>query len=44
MSEQPVRLASDGDEWFTVKEAARYLKDSEATIFRWMKSGKLTYC
>ena len=44
MSEQPIRLASDGDEWFTVKEAARYLKVSEATIFRWMKSGKLTYC
>ena len=41
---QGVQEKSTGDDWLTVKEAARYLKVSEATIFRWMKSGKLTYC
>jgi len=44
MSEQEVRVRPKDDEWLTVKEAARYLKVSEATIFRWMKSGKLSYC
>lgn len=43
MAEQELRAESTGDEWLTVKEAAGYLKVSEATIFRWMKSGKLSY-
>ena len=43
MSEQELRADWAADEWLTVKEAARYLKVSEATIFRWMKSGKLSY-
>jgi len=44
MSEPQDRVAQAGDDWLTVKEAARYLKVSQATIFRWMKSGKLSYC
>ena len=29
--------------WLTVKEAALYLKVSQMTLFRWMKSGKLKH-
>jgi len=31
------------EKWYTTKEAADYLKVSQMTIFRWMKSGKLSY-
>jgi excisionase family DNA binding protein len=44
MQEAISQVVSRDDEWLTVKEAARYLKVSEATLFRWMKSGRLSYC
>ena len=31
------------DGWLTIKEAAEYLKVSEQTIFRWMRSGKVSF-
>ena len=31
------------DAWLTIKEAGRYLKVSQQTIFRWMRAGKLTF-
>lgn len=31
------------EQWYTVKDACEYLKVSQMTIFRWMKSGKLTH-
>jgi excisionase family DNA binding protein len=31
------------EKWYTTKEASEYLKVSQMTIFRWMKSGKLTH-
>lgn len=34
---------SDESKWMTVKEAASYLKISQMTLFRWMKSGKVTH-
>jgi excisionase family DNA binding protein len=34
---------SEKQEWMTVKEAAKYLKVSQMTIFRWTKSGKLPH-
>mgnify|MGYP006428037577 CR=1 FL=1 len=34
---------SEKQEWMTVKEAAKYLKVSQMTIFRWTKSGKLAH-
>lgn len=33
----------DQDGWLTIKEAAEYLKVSEQTIFRWMRSGKVSF-
>ena len=30
-------------EWFSVKDAAKYLSVSEPTIFRWMKEGVLSF-
>jgi excisionase family DNA binding protein len=44
MEAERSQVVGRDDEWLTVKEAARYLKVSEATIFRWMKSGRLSYC
>ena len=29
-------------EWFTVEEAARYLRVSKRTIYKWASTGKLT--
>ncbi len=40
-------MAGQGDstviqmEWFTVEEAARYLRVSRRTIYKWTKEGKL---
>jgi excisionase family DNA binding protein len=31
------------EQWLTIKEASRYLKVSQQTIFRWMRSGKLSF-
>ena len=30
-------------EWLTIAEACKYLEISEQTMFRWMRSGKITY-
>ena len=38
--------AQDGktdEQWLTIKEASKYLKVSDQTIFRWMRSGKLSF-
>ena len=35
--------SSRDDEWLTIREAGEYLKVSEQTIFRWMRSGKLSF-
>ena len=40
---EPATTPSEGSEWLTVKEAADYLKVSEQTIFRWMRSGKVSF-
>ena len=37
------RMMTEDSKWVTVKEAAAYLKVSQMTLFRWMKSGKLTH-
>ncbi len=29
--------------WLTISEACKYLEISEQTMFRWMRSGKITY-
>ncbi len=29
--------------WLTITEACKYLEISEQTMFRWMRSGKITY-
>jgi excisionase family DNA binding protein len=34
---------AEESKWMTVKEASAYLKVSQMTMFRWMKSGKLTH-
>lgn len=34
---------NDTTAWMTVKDACEYLQVSQMTIFRWMKSGKLSY-
>lgn len=40
-------MAGEGDstviqmEWFTVEEAAKYLRVSRRTIYKWTKEGKL---
>ena len=39
----PARNPSQDDEWLTTKEGAEYLKVSEQTIFRWMRSGRLSF-
>jgi excisionase family DNA binding protein len=44
MEAERTQVVGQDDEWLTVREAARYLKVSEATVFRWMKSGRLSYC
>ena len=31
------------DKWLTIPQASEYLNISRATLFRWMKNGKLTY-
>jgi excisionase family DNA binding protein len=33
----------NSEEWLTTKDACAYLKVSQMTIFRWMKSGKLAH-
>ena len=30
-------------EWFNIQEACKYLAISEQTLFRWMRSGKISY-
>ena len=30
-------------QWFTIRDAAVYLKVGEPTIYRWMREGKMTY-
>jgi len=40
---EPVPSANKGDEWLTIREASEYLKVSEQTIFRWMRTGKLSF-
>jgi len=42
MSEPGAKLTQQ-DEWLTIKEAGEYLKVSEQTIFRWMRTGKLSF-
>ena len=42
MSESSISETME-DQWLTIKEASRYLKVSEQTIFRWMRSGKLSF-
>ncbi|MBF0197264.1 MAG: helix-turn-helix domain-containing protein [Planctomycetes bacterium] len=34
---------SEENGWMTVKNACEYLQVSQMTVFRWMKSGKLSY-
>jgi len=34
---------TNAEDWLTIAEACEFLKVSEPTIFRWMKSGKLSY-
>lgn len=42
MHESAITSGPDND-WLTVKEAADYLKVSEQTIFRWMRTGKVSF-
>lgn len=37
------KTSQDGQDWLTTKDACDYLKVSQMTIFRWMKSGKLAH-
>jgi excisionase family DNA binding protein len=30
-------------EWFSIKEAAKYLSIGEPTLYRWMRDGRITY-
>jgi excisionase family DNA binding protein len=30
-------------QWFTIKEAAKYLAIGEPTLYRWMRDGKITF-
>ena len=30
-------------DWFSIKEAAKYLSIGEPTLYRWMRDGKITY-
>ncbi len=39
----PEDRRESGDDWLTIKEASDYLKVSEQTIFRWMRSGKISF-
>ncbi len=34
---------AEGETWYTVQEAAEYLRVSQPTIFRWMKQGLLSF-
>ena len=36
--------SSDGDrQWYSIKEAAKYLEIGEPTLYRWMRDGKITF-
>ncbi|MBV9215996.1 MAG: helix-turn-helix domain-containing protein, partial [Acidobacteria bacterium] len=41
-SSQPPK-PSDAVEWYSIKEAAKYLNVGEPTLYRWMRDGKITY-
>lgn len=32
-----------GKDWFSIKEAAKYLSIGEPTLYRWMRDGKITF-
>lgn len=34
---------SSGYQWYTIKEAALYLKIGEQTLYRWMRDGRITF-
>lgn len=33
----------DGQEWYTVQEAAEFLRVDRTTIYRWAREGELAY-
>ncbi len=35
--------SENSGDWLTISEACKYLQISEQTMFRWMRSGKITY-
>jgi len=40
---EPATETRAEEQWLTIKEASKYLKVSQQTIFRWMRSGKVSF-